>query len=123
VTGSVLHLISQARSAYQPCRYFGTREAQRITNEHRETNRTFYDRISRAYDFIADSGKHKAREAGGRLLRLISGECVLEIGFVTGNSIVNLATSVSPTGKVCGADVSPGMLAVAGSVVAEGGGQ
>ena len=35
-----------------------------VTNEHRRTNQTFYDRISRAYDFIADANEHKAREAG-----------------------------------------------------------
>jgi demethylmenaquinone methyltransferase/2-methoxy-6-polyprenyl-1,4-benzoquinol methylase len=90
-----------------------------MTSEHRETNQMFYDRISRAYDFVADSGEHKAREAGERLLKLTSGERALEIGFGTGNSIINLATSVSPTGKVCGIDVSPGMLAVAEEKVAD----
>lgn len=92
-----------------------------MTDEHRETNQTFYDRISRAYDFIADSNEHKARETGERALKLKPGQRVLEIGFGTGNSIINLATAVRPTGKVCGIDVSPGMLAVAEEKVADEG--
>jgi demethylmenaquinone methyltransferase/2-methoxy-6-polyprenyl-1,4-benzoquinol methylase len=92
-----------------------------MASEHRETNQTFYDRISRAYDFIADAGEHKAREAGERMLELTTGERALEIGFGTGSSIVNLATSVSPTGNVCGIDVSPGMLTVAKEKVADKG--
>jgi len=84
-----------------------------MTDEHRETNQSFYDRISQAYDFISDANEHKARETGEKALKLKSGECVLEIGFGTGNSIVNLANAVGPGGNVSGIDVSPGMLAVA----------
>lgn len=92
-----------------------------MTNETRETNQSFYDRISHAYDFIADSNEHKARETGELALKLQPGERVLEIGFGTGNSIVNLAKSVGSGGEVCGIDVSPGMLAVAEKKVAEAG--
>lgn len=84
-----------------------------MTSEQRETNQTFYDRISQAYDFIADSNEHQAREAGEQALKLQPGQQVLEIGFGTGNSIINLAEAVGPTGKVYGIDVSPGMLTVA----------
>jgi demethylmenaquinone methyltransferase/2-methoxy-6-polyprenyl-1,4-benzoquinol methylase len=92
-----------------------------VTNEHRKTNQTFYDRISRAYDFIADANEHTAREAGERILELTPGERVLEIGYGTGNSIVNLAAAVGTSGKVCGIDVSPGMQAVAQEKVADQG--
>ena len=84
-----------------------------MSSEQHEANRQFYDRISRAYDLIAEADEHKAREAGERLLELTPGERVLEIGFGTGNSVINMAESVGPTGKVCGIDVSAGMLEVA----------
>jgi len=43
------------------------------------------------------------------------------LGFGTGNSILNLAESVGPSGHVCGIDISPGMLAVAKKKIAERG--
>jgi demethylmenaquinone methyltransferase/2-methoxy-6-polyprenyl-1,4-benzoquinol methylase len=92
-----------------------------MNSEPRETNQSFYDRISRAYDSLADSNEHKARETGEQALNLQAGERVLEIGFGTGNSIVNLAKSVAPNGEVCGIDVSPGMLAVAEKKVVDAG--
>jgi len=92
-----------------------------MSNEQYEANRKFYDRISRAYDPIAEADEHKAREAGERLLELIPGERVLEIGFGTGNSVMNMAESVGSTGEVCGIDVSPGMLKVAQAKIADKG--
>jgi demethylmenaquinone methyltransferase/2-methoxy-6-polyprenyl-1,4-benzoquinol methylase len=56
-----------------------------MSSEQHEANRRFYDRISRAYDLIAEADEHKARETGERLLTLTPGERVLEIGFGTGN--------------------------------------
>ena len=73
----------------------------------------FYTRLSDVYDMMADSSEHRARERGLVLLAPSPGERVLEIGFGTGASIVELARSVGPTGHVSGVDVSPGMLAVA----------
>jgi demethylmenaquinone methyltransferase/2-methoxy-6-polyprenyl-1,4-benzoquinol methylase len=92
-----------------------------MTSEHHEANRKFYDRISRAYDLITEADEHKVREAGERLLKLTSGERVLEIGFGTGNSIINMAESVGPTGRVYGIDVSRGMLEVAQAKIADKG--
>jgi ubiquinone/menaquinone biosynthesis C-methylase UbiE len=83
-----------------------------------ENNRAFYDRISEAYDFIADSNERAARLVGIRELSLNPGEAVLEIGFGTGNEILDIAAAVGPTGKVHGIDISPGMLAVARRKVA-----
>jgi demethylmenaquinone methyltransferase/2-methoxy-6-polyprenyl-1,4-benzoquinol methylase len=86
-----------------------------------ESNKAFYDRISKAYDLIADHDEHLAREAGERSLGLLAGERVLELGFGTGNSIVNLARLVGDSGNVVGIDVSSGMLEVAqGKVDREG---
>jgi demethylmenaquinone methyltransferase/2-methoxy-6-polyprenyl-1,4-benzoquinol methylase len=80
---------------------------------HHESNRHFYDRIANAYDFIADSNEKAARQAGVAALSLQPGESVLELGFGTGNEILDLAGLVGPKGKVAGIDISSGMLAVA----------
>lgn len=92
-----------------------------MCNENHEANRKFYDRISRVYDLLAEADEHKAREEGELLLKLGPGERVLEIGFGTGNSIINIAESVGPAGLVCGIDVSGGMLDVAQAKITEKG--
>jgi demethylmenaquinone methyltransferase/2-methoxy-6-polyprenyl-1,4-benzoquinol methylase len=81
--------------------------------EHHESNRHFYDRIAEAYDFIADSNERAARQAGVQALALKPGETALELGFGTGNEILDLAGRVGSTGKVAGIDISAGMFAVA----------
>jgi len=81
----------------------------------------FYDRISSAYDALADSNEHKAREAGLAALAIQPGETVLEIGFGTGHSLIQLAEANGPDGKVIGVDISEGMKKVAGDRVAEAG--
>lgn len=73
----------------------------------------FYDRISHAYDMIADGGEHVAREKGLEMLAVQAGESVLEIGYGTGHSIVALARAVGHQGTVSGIDISPGMREVA----------
>ena len=73
----------------------------------------FYTRLSGVYDMMADSSEHRARERGLVLLAPTPGERVLEIGYGTGASLVELAKSVGPTGHVSGVDISPGMMAVA----------
>lgn len=80
---------------------------------HLETNRSFYDRISQSYDLIADASEHQARERGERALNLQPGESVLEIGFGTGNSLVDFAECVGPKGTVAGVDISPRMREIA----------
>jgi demethylmenaquinone methyltransferase/2-methoxy-6-polyprenyl-1,4-benzoquinol methylase len=82
------------------------------TATHHESNRSFYDRIADAYDLIANSSERPARLAGLGALELKKGERVLEIGFGTGNEIIDLAEQVGPTGQVAGIDISTGMLAV-----------
>lgn len=79
----------------------------------RDQTRRFYDRISRAYDVIADSSEHAIRDLGIRALALTHGERVLEIGCGTGHGLVSLAASVRETGEVHGIDISGGMMAVA----------
>ncbi|MCP4189164.1 MAG: methyltransferase domain-containing protein [Planctomycetaceae bacterium] len=83
------------------------------TNEHHESNQAFYDRISNAYDLIADSSEREARITGEKALELKAGERVLEIGFGTGNTLIDLLDIVGDSGQVTGIDVSTGMRDVA----------
>lgn len=71
--------------------------------------RQFYNRISRAYDLLADASEHAARTRGLDAVAARPGERVLEIGFGTGHALEALATSVGPDGCVVGVDVSDGM--------------
>lgn len=83
--------------------------------------RTFYDRISPAYDLLADAGEGACRDQGVSALNASPGERVLEVGFGTGHALAALAVAVGPTGQVCGVDISQGMLAVARRTVAGAG--
>ncbi len=77
-----------------------------------ETKR-FYDRISGVYDALSDASEHKARERGLEMLGVRSGEQVLEIGYGTGHSLVELGRLVGPDGRVRGVDISEGMRRIA----------
>jgi len=75
--------------------------------------RTFYTRISKVYDSLADRDEHRARELGLSLLDARPGERILEIGFGTGSSLIPIAAAVGASGDVAGIDISSGMHAVA----------
>jgi demethylmenaquinone methyltransferase/2-methoxy-6-polyprenyl-1,4-benzoquinol methylase len=83
--------------------------------------REFYDRISKVYDHLADASEHTAREKGLELLGVRGGESVLEIGFGTGRSLVELARRVGASGLVSGVDISEGMQEQATRTVEEAG--
>ena len=78
-----------------------------------EAARAFYTRISAVYDALTDRDERRARELGLSLLEAAPGECILEIGFGTGSSIVPMAVAVGASGQVFGIDISAGMKAVA----------
>jgi len=61
------------------------------------------------------------REAGLRLLAPRSGQSILEIGFGTGHSIVELARMVGPSGRVHGIDLSERMCSLAAKLATEQG--
>jgi len=84
-----------------------------MTDERHSATQRFYDRISHVYDLIADAGEHEAREKGLAALHARPGERILEIGFGTGHSLVDLATAVGSTGHVSGVDIAPKMRDVA----------
>jgi demethylmenaquinone methyltransferase/2-methoxy-6-polyprenyl-1,4-benzoquinol methylase len=83
------------------------------TSQDTDAARAFYTRISSVYDALADRDEHRARQSGLTLLDAQAGEHVLEIGFGTGSSLVELAGAVGASGRVCGIDISPGMKSVA----------
>jgi demethylmenaquinone methyltransferase/2-methoxy-6-polyprenyl-1,4-benzoquinol methylase len=72
--------------------------------------KTTYDKMSPWYDFMAGLAEKKYRLAGLEKLKVSAGESVLEIGFGTGHCIQAMAESVGSSGKVCGIDLSSGML-------------
>jgi demethylmenaquinone methyltransferase/2-methoxy-6-polyprenyl-1,4-benzoquinol methylase len=79
----------------------------------KDQSREFYNRISKAYDFLANASEHAVRERGERALHNGLGESVLEIGCGTGHSLVSFAKAAETTGTVCGVDISEGMVHVA----------
>lgn len=81
--------------------------------------KSFYDRIAKGYDLLADSSEHVPREKGLAMLAVQPGEKVLILGFGTGHSAVALGKAVGPTGKVSGIDISQGMLDVATKLIRE----
>ncbi len=78
----------------------------------KENARANYNRMSRWYDIVAGSSEKKYRDIGLQKLAARPGERILEVGFGTGHCILALAQAVGETGKVCGIDLSDGMLAV-----------
>ena len=74
---------------------------------------TAYTRLSKGYDWLGKSSEGPHIITGLQLLNTQTGEHALEIGFGTGNGLVALAHGVGQTGRVCGIDLSPGMIEVA----------
>ena len=91
----------------------GGSEPMTQSSQDLDAARAFYTRLSAVYDALADRDEHRARELGLSLLDPRPSECVLEIGFGTGSSIVPIATAVGASGQVFGIDISAGMQAVA----------
>jgi len=78
----------------------------------RAQTRQNYDRMSRWYDLFAGSEK-KFTDSGLQLLGTKMGECVLEIGFGTGNALAAMAQRVGDSGLVAGVELSSGMIEMA----------
>jgi len=72
-----------------------------------------YDRLSRWYDMLAASSEWKYTRLGLQMLAAQEGERILEIGFGTGNALLELARDVGRTGVISGIDISEGMLNIA----------
>jgi ubiquinone/menaquinone biosynthesis C-methylase UbiE len=82
-----------------------------------EDTRTWYNRISRVYDILAWRHEKIPIQAGLRLMDVQPADSILEIGVGTGHALISLAESTGAGGKVCGVDISDGMLRITKGVV------
>jgi len=85
--------------------------------QSKEETRSYYNKIARVYDLLAEHSEQPMREKGLKKLAAQSGEHLLELGFGTGHCLVELANSVGPHGKVFGLDLSETMFDLAQSEV------
>lgn len=85
------------------------REILRVEGEIKET----YGKLSKIYAALEGRFEKKLRERGLKLLDVQKGNVVLEIGFGTGFTLVELARAVGETGRVYGVDVTPEMVHLA----------
>ena len=85
------------------------KEILRVYRSRKET-RSFYDKISRIYDLLAERSEKPARAAGLKVLSPMPGEKLLEIGPGTGRCLALMAAAATPKGRVYGIDLSEGML-------------
>ena len=90
-------------------------------NRSKEAARTSYNQISRWYDLISGASERKFCDEGSQMLKAKNGETILEIGFGTGHSLLELAGSVGKSGHIHGIDLSEGMLAMAQSRMGQAG--
>jgi ubiquinone/menaquinone biosynthesis C-methylase UbiE len=83
--------------------------------------KAFYDKIAKVYDALAEHSEAPVRTAGLEMLDAQPSWQVLEIGFGTGHSLIELARSVGPSGKVFGIDLSEKMVEITQKRVEEEG--
>lgn len=83
----------------------------RVLQSKTETKH-FYDKIASVYDLLAERSEEPVRKAGLEMLKAGAGERILEIGFGTGHSLIELAQSVGPSGRVFGLDLSEKMIEI-----------
>jgi ubiquinone/menaquinone biosynthesis C-methylase UbiE len=85
------------------------REILRVKGEIKET----YGKLSKIYAALEGRFEKRLRERGLKLLDVQEGDVVLEIGFGTGFTLVDLVKAVGETGRVYGVDVTPEMVHLA----------
>ncbi len=68
--------------------------------------------MSRSYDLFAGAFEKRLRNKALARLEIAEGEAVLEVGFGTGHCLKQIAEAVGEAGRVCGVDLSAGMLEV-----------
>ncbi len=87
-------------------------QISRVTRSKNDA-RASYNRMSRWYDLLAGTSEWNYVKAGLDLLNAAEGEVILEIGYGTGKSILELARTVKESGRIYGVDLSEGMYRIA----------
>jgi ubiquinone/menaquinone biosynthesis C-methylase UbiE len=82
-------------------------------DETSEQTKSFYNKIAGIYDALSNRSEEPLRKAGLEMLHPGPGEQILEIGFGTGRSLVEIAKAMGPNGKAYGIDLSEKMLEIA----------
>ncbi len=95
----------------EECRTYHQLGVLRVLQTREET-KAFYNKIAKVYDILAEHSEAPVREAGLEMLNARPGQKVLEIGFGTGHSLIELAKHVGPSGKVYGIDISEKMVEI-----------
>ncbi len=80
--------------------------------QSKDQTKAYYNKIAKVYDLLAEHSEQPMREKGLQKLAARPGERILEVGFGTGHSVVELAQAVGPTGNVLGVDISDEMVAL-----------
>ena len=93
------------------CRQYHQPGVLRVLQTRDET-KAFYNKIAKVYDVLSEHSEAPVRLAGLKMLDIQPGWHVLEIGFGTGHSLIELARSVGPSGKVFGIDLSEKMVEI-----------
>ncbi|MEJ2705016.1 MAG: methyltransferase domain-containing protein [Sedimentisphaerales bacterium] len=81
--------------------------------QSKEETKAFYNKIAKVYDVLAEHSEAPVRKTGLEMLDVQPGWKVLEIGFGTGHSLIELARFVGPSGKVFGLDLAEKMVEIA----------
>ena len=72
-----------------------------------------YSKLSKTYAFIEEKFEKDIRARGLALLNIKQGEVILEIGFGTGSTLVEMVKAVGDSGKAHGIDLTPKMVELA----------
>ena len=89
-----------------------------LTKDH---VRDYYNKIARFYDALAEHSEGPMKELGLAKLAPAPGERILEVGFGTGHTLVEIARAVGDSGQALGVDLSDEMAALTRSELAKEG--
>ncbi|WP_440948514.1 class I SAM-dependent methyltransferase [Methanosarcina sp. T3] len=95
-------------------------DVSRVTRS-KKVAKSSYDRLSKWYDLFASPFEGKFIDSGLQKLQAAPGEIILEIGFGTGQAILELAHAVGNSGRVYGIDLSEKMCEITRAKVEKAG--